>query len=335
MSRRRIIGLAALAALVIAFVLTSGFGLWTAESEGELTLYGNVDIREVDLAFENSGRVEEIQVEEGDRVESGAVLAFLDPARSKDRMRQAEADVAQARAALTRARNGNRPQDIAQGQARLDAARITLAKSESDVDRRRPLVAEGAISRELWDRTLAEARRARAQLREAEQALALLRAGTRNEDIAVAQARVDAALAQQSSVQTDLNDTRLKAPVAGIVVTRAVEPGTLVQPGTPAFTLAIDRPVRIRAYVAEPDLTRIEPGMRVNVMVDGRTEPYRGQIGYISPQAEFTPKSVETEELRSDLVYRVRIVVDNADGGLRQGQPVTVTIPQARPAGDE
>ncbi|WP_417318288.1 HlyD family efflux transporter periplasmic adaptor subunit [Erythrobacter aureus] len=335
MNPRRIIGLVALAALVIAFVLTSGFGLWTTDNGGELTLYGNVDIREVDLAFENSGRVEEIHVEEGDRVENGTVLAFLDSARSKDRMRQAEADAAQARAALTRARNGNRPQDIAQGQARLDAARITLAKSESDVDRRRPLVAEGAISRELWDRTLAEARRARAQLREAEQALSLLRAGTRNEDIAVAQARLDAALAQQSSVQTDLNDTRLKAPVAGIVVTRAVEPGTLVQPGTPTFTIAIDLPVRIRAYVAEPDLTRIEPGMRVNVMADGRPEPYHGQIGYISPQAEFTPKSVETEELRTDLVYRVRIVVDDVDGGLRQGQPVTVTIPQTRPAKDE
>lgn len=335
MNRRRIIGLVALAVLVIAFVLTSGFGLWTAENEGELTLYGNVDIREVDLAFENGGRVEEIGVDEGDRVESGAVLASLDPARSEDRMRQAEADVAQARAALTRARNGNRPQDIAQGQARVDAARVTLVKAESDVDRRQPLVAEGAISRELWDRTLAEARRARAQLREAEQALSLLRAGTRSEDIAAAQARLDAALAQQSSVQTDLNDTRLRAPVAGMIVTRAIEPGTLVQPGSSAFTIAIDRPVRIRAYIAEPDLTRIEPGMRVNIKVDGRAEPYRGRIGYISPQAEFTPKSVETEELRTDLVYRVRIVVDEADGGLRQGQPVTISIPQARPAEDE
>ncbi len=335
MTRKSIIGLLALGAAVVALVVTSGFGLWMSENEGQLTLYGNVDIREVDLAFENSGRIEEIKVDEGDEVESGAILASLDPARSEDRMRQAEADVAQARAALARARNGNRPQDIAQAQARVDAARVTLTKAESDVDRRRPLVGEGAISRELWDRTLAEARRAQAQLREAEQVLSLLRAGTRSEDIAAVQARLDAALAQRSSVQTDLADTRLRAPIAGIVVTRAVEPGTLVQPGTPAFTIAIDRPVRIRAYVSEPDLTRIEPGMGVSIKVDGRAEPYHGRIGYISPQAEFTPKSVETEELRTDLVYRVRIVVDEADGGLRQGQPVTVTIPQARPARDE
>lgn len=335
MNRRRVIGIVALAALVLAAVLTSGFGLWNEDESAELTLYGNVDIREVDLAFENSGRVEAIAVEEGDRVEEGALLASLDPSRSEDRLNQAEADVAQARADLAKARNGNRPQDIAQARARVDAARATLANAESDLRRRQSLVEDGAISRDLWDQTVADARRARAQLREAEQALSLARAGSRREDISAAQARLDAALAQRSSVQTDLGDTRLDAPVSGTVVTRAVESGSLVQPGTPAFTISIDRPVRIRAYVAEPDLTRIQPGMAVRVAVDGRAEPYRGRIGYISPQAEFTPKSVETEELRSDLVYRVRIIVDEADGGLRQGQPVTVTVPQARPAGDD
>ena len=113
---------------------------------------------------------------------------------------------------------------------------------------------------------------------------------------------------------------------------RSREPGAIVQPGESVFTLTIDRPLRVRAYVAETDLGRIRPGMKVLVSADGLNKSYHGTIGYISPQAEFTPKSVETESLRADLVYRLRIIVSDPDGALRQGQPVTVSIPTAAPA---
>ncbi len=128
---------------------------------------------------------------------------------------------------------------------------------------------------------------------------------------------------------TNLSDTELAAASDGVVITRAVEPGSLVQAGQPVVTIAIDRPIRVRAYVGEPDLPRLAPGRVVEVHVDGREAPYRGTIGYISPQAEFTPKSVQTESLRTDLVYRLRIVIDDGDEGLRQGQPVTVIVPPA------
>ncbi|RIV91821.1 HlyD family efflux transporter periplasmic adaptor subunit, partial [Aurantiacibacter xanthus] len=192
-----------------------------------------------------------------------------------------------------------------------------------------------AVSRSVWDQTRAELRRAEAQLAEASQASSLASAGARREDIAAAEAQVKAARAQRASIDLDLGDTKLAAPVGGTVVTRAIEPGSLVQPGMTAFTIAIDRPLRVRAYVAEPDLSRIAPGMKVVVRADGNPKEYQGTIGYISPRAEFTPKSVETEDLRTDLVYQLRIVVSDPDNGLRQGQPVTVSVPQARTAAED
>ena len=130
-----------------------------------------------------------------------------------------------------------------------------------------------------------------------------------------------------------VQDTVLASPSEGVVLTRAQEPGAILQTGTPVLTLSLKRPVWVRAYVDEPNLGRIHPGMKVQVFTDSRPEkPYSGQIGYISPRAEFTPKNVETAELRTSLVYRLRVVVEDADEGLRQGMPVTV-LPQGTPAG--
>ena len=141
---------------------------------------------------------------------------------------------------------------------------------------------------------------------------------------------MEVAKAQRSGAEVDLSDTRLFARSDGTVITRAQEPGAIVQPGATILTLSISKPMRVRAYIGEPDLTRISPGMAVEVMVDGNLRTYKGTIGYISPQAEFTPKSVETQDLRTDLVYRLRIIVTDPDDALRQGQPVTVRVPDAR-----
>lgn len=332
MNRKRLIIIAALAALLIAAIATRGFGLFGNDDRGSLTLYGNVDIREVDLGFRVGGRIESIAVEEGEKVKAGELLATLDRASLESRASQADAEISAAQANLTKLRNGNRAQDITQARARLAAARISVTEAEKDYRRRAPLVEPGAISRDLWDQTVAARDRARAQAAEASAALSLLQAGARREDIAAATANVEAAKAQRSGAEVDLSDTRLFAQTGGTVVTRAQEPGAIVQPGATILTLSINKPMRVRAYIGEPDLTRISPGMAVEVLVDGNPRTYKGTIGYISPQAEFTPKSVETQDLRTDLVYRLRIIVTDPDDALRQGQPVTVRVPGARPS---
>lgn len=334
MNRRAQILIAAVGIFLTVAVLTRGFGVLDGRNGKELTLYGNVDIREVDMAFRLSGRIASIPVEEGQAVKRGQLLAALDTAPVADRVAAADAAVAQANAALAKAENGNRAQDIAQARARFEAAKAARDNAAADHKRREALVASGAISRSLWDQTVTGLHQAEARLAEAAEALSLLEAGTRKEDIAAAQAQLASAQAQRAAAGTDLGDTKLVAPTDGTVVTRAMEPGAIAQPGQTVMTIAISRPMRVRAYIAEPDLSRISPGMKVTLRADGNDKTYHGSIGHISPRAEFTPKSVETENLRTDLVYRLRIIVSDPDDALRQGQPVTISVPDARPAGN-
>jgi HlyD family secretion protein len=237
-----------------------------------------------------------------------------------------------AKAELAKQRNGNRKQDIAQAQARLAESQATLVRTKADLDRRTPLLQSGAVSQALYDSTLEQYRNAQEQVAVAEQALSLQREGSRREDIEAAIAQERESVAQDNKANIDLVDTVLRAPNPGTILTRVREPGAIVQPGETVMTLTIDHPMRIRAYIDEPDLHRIAPGMHVLVTADGNPKTYHGTIGYIAPTAEFTPKTVETLALRTDLVYRLRVIVDDPDNALRQGAPVSVTVEDARPA---
>ncbi|MCB2089732.1 MAG: HlyD family efflux transporter periplasmic adaptor subunit [Sphingomonadaceae bacterium] len=305
-------------------------GLFGNSEDGELSLYGNVDIREVDLSFRSGGEIAAIAVDEGDRVKQGDVLAELSTTQLGNRLAEADAQIAVNEANLARLRNGSRPQELAQARARVSAAQADVTRARAEYNRRQPLVESGAISRTLWDQTVAQLRGAEAGLAEASQALSLARQGPRSEDIAAARAQLGAAQAMRNSVRTDLDDTKLVAASDGVVMTRAAEPGAMVQPTQTVLTLAIDRPMRVRAWIGEPDLWRISPGMAVEVSADGNPKTYKGTIGAISPRAEFTPRSVQTESLRADLVYSLRIIVNDPDDALRQGQPVTIRVPGAR-----
>lgn len=326
MNRKRIIAIAVIVLLVIAAAATRGFGLLGDGKGDTLTLYGNVDIREVDMAFRVGGRIGEIAVDEGDKVKVGQKLAVIDPAPINSQIAAADASIEQARAQLAELRNGSRSEDISQARAQLDAAQAALRKAQQVFDRRQPLVEPGAISRDVWQATVAQRDQARAQVEAARQTLSKLQTGARPETISAAQAQMRAAQASRGSLVIDRDDTTLTAAVAGTVVTRAQEPGAIVQPGQTVLTLSIDRPLRVRAYVAESDLSRVAPGMKVEVTADGNEKVYHGTIGFVSPRAEFTPKTVQTADLRTDLVYRLRITVNDPDDALRQGQPVTVQV---------
>lgn len=331
MNRRRLILIAAAVILLLAALLTKGFGL-LGRDDGPLLLYGNVDIRSVDLGFRVGGRIAEMPVEEGAKVAAGTTLARLDARPLNDALAAATAQIDVAEAELDKRINGNRPQDIARAEADVADAEAALAQANEDYQRRAELVKTGAVSQALYDASRAAFLSAQARVRAARQTASLQRAGARAEDIAAARAQRAAAAAQRDTARTDLADATISAPAAGTILTRAREPGAIVQPGETVFTLTIDRPMRVRAYVAEPDLGRISPGMKVEVTTDGNAKVYHGTIGFISPTAEFTPKTVQTQDLRTDLVYRLRVIVNDPDDALRQGQPITVRIPDARPA---
>ena len=194
-------------------------------------------------------------------------------------------------------------------------------------ERRLSLVQSGSISKQQYDDTLADRDAAEAQDQLSKADLALALAGFRVEDIQEARANLAAAKARLAQTEINLQDTEIHSPADGIILTRVREPGAIVSAGQTVYTLQLLSPVWIRTYVSERDLGRIYQGMPADVYTDSQpAKPFHGQIGFISPVAEFTPKNVETTDLRTELVYRLRVIVDNPDNGLRQGMPVTVKL---------
>jgi len=313
-----------------AVVLTlSGCG--SGDSNGsELVLQGNIDVRQVSLAFEDSGRIAEILAQEGDSVKAGQVLATLDTVSLKLQAEEARAQAEAQRQNLRRLRNGSRPEEIAQARARLVSAEAEAARAEGDLSRLRAISGstEGrGVSAQDIDHASKTAIAARARAREQAEALRLARSGPRAEDVAAGVAQVDAAQAQIALLQHRIDQGVLRAPTDGVVRARLREPGDMASPANPVLNIALLRPKWVRVYVNEPDLGRIKPGMAAKVFSDSQPgKPVPGKIGYISSVAEFTPKAVETEELRTSLVYEVRVVVEDKDNVLRLGQPVTARI---------
>lgn len=306
---------------------------WTRSETTGLTLYGNVDIRQVQLGFRVSGRIAEMKVEEGDAVHRGQMLATLDAVPYEDTARAAEAQVAALKATLDKLIAGPRPAEIEQARAVHEERTAELQLAQQAFDRARQLRPSNAISQADLDQAAANRAAAVARLASARESLRLLEDGSRPEDIAAARANLEAAEASLAGARTALADTELEAPADAIVLSRVRERGAIVSPSDTVYVLSLAQPVWIRTYIAEPMLGLIRPGMQVEVYSDSAPEkPYTGRIGFISPVAEFTPKSVETPELRTDLVYRLRVIVDDADPGLRQGMPVTVRIPETGPA---
>ena len=328
--KQRLIITGGAVAVVLSAVLS--YSYFAKRDAGPLTLFGNVDIRSVNLGFRVPGRIASMPVEEGAKVAAGEILARLDIRPLTDALNAAEAQIGVAAAELDKRRNGNRSQDIAQARAMVAERRATLVQASADNERRSELVKTGAVSQALFEASRAQYLASQAQLRAAEEVLSLQLAGARHEDIEAAIAQRAAAIAQRDKARTDLADATIFAPAAGTILTRAYEPGAIAGAGETIFVMTVDRPMRVRAYVSEEDLGRISPGMNVLVTTDGNSKTYHGTIGFISPAAEFTPKTVQTESLRTDLVYRLRVIVTDADDALRQGQPVTVAVPAARPA---
>jgi HlyD family secretion protein len=319
--------------LVLAGIAAAAYYVYAArEQESTLTLYGNVDIREVELAFRVPGRLAAMDVDEGETVTAGQHLAQIDPQPYKDALAAAEAGVQQARANVDKLESGARPQEVQQARAAVREAEAAAKDAERNFERQKGLVESGASSQRILDAAAAQRDATAARLAATREALALAEEGFRAEDIAAARANLAAAVARRDQAQTQLDDTALTAPSDGTLLARVREPGSMLMQGTPVYSLSLNNPVYVRAYVSEPDLGATAPGTTVRVTTDASDKVYRGRIGFVSPRAEFTPKSVETADLRTDLVYRLRIVLTDADSHLRQGMPVTVEVPRANGA---
>lgn len=280
-----------IAILLLLILCTVGFFLTRKRpNTHELTLYGNIEIRQVDLSFQAAGQIAKMLKEEGDSVKKGELLAVLDDKDYKSNLEKAIADVAKTLA------------------MKNDAV--------SKFERQSPLAVDNTISQQDYDTLL----------------------NTKNK----ADADYKGAVAQKNYAKNQLDYTRIYAPDDGIIMVRVQEPGATVSKGQIVYSMSKTKPVWIRAYVNETDLGNIKYGMSVRVLTDtinpqtDKNREYKGYIGYISPVAEFTPKTVQSTDLRTSLVYRIRVYVDDIDDYLRQGMPTTIKIDlKSYDAGDE
>lgn len=323
--------------LILAAALAAALGIFflmhrASVNPDVLRLYGNVDIREVQLAFNDSDRVVRMLVQEGDFVKPGQLLAELDARRYSASELQARRTVEAQRQVLVRMLNGSRPEEIAQARATMDSLAASLRFAQLTYRRDANLHAKGVISTQQNDDAEAAYKAAKGQYEAAREAWILAVKGPRIEDIDNARATLKADQAALALAERELADTRLYAHSAGVIEDRILEPGDMATPGIPVFTMALTEPVWVRAYVPETFLARIYLGMRASITTDSfPNQSFAGWIGYISPTAEFTPKNIETPELRTRLVYQVRVYACNPQNQLRLGMPATVTVNLAQP----
>jgi HlyD family secretion protein len=316
--------------LIVIISVISGYFYYNKQQQAQQmadpVLYGNVDIRTINLAFRQSGRLDKVLVDEGDSLIQGELLAQLDNASFINSLEISKANLALAKAQLAQVLSGSRSQEIEAAHQDIKKLQAKLVLANSTLQRQELLRKTGATSQGSLDNAQALSNEAIAELASAKQRFSLLKEGADKEDIAIAYAQIDIAQSQVAAAQTTLDETKLYAPNNALVQTRVLEPGSIVGMNDPVLSLSVRTPVYIRAYVNEPLLGKISLGQKVEIYTDSREGAYQGHIGFISGTAEFTPKTVETPSLRTDLVYRLRILVDGDDMGLNQGQPVTIKL---------
>ncbi len=306
-----------------------------AKPENQLTLSGNIEAHESLVSFKVQGRIIDLPVEEGQWVEEGALLARLDDAdyRQKVRIDEANVNVRESNLALTLA--GTREQEVKASQQTMLDAQADLQQKKLDDDRAQHLFSKEEISAQDRDRADTALKRAEATFQAAQQRYNEAVEGSRKEDVAIARANLTEANANVGLSRVNLSYTILRAPSAGVITVRQAELGEVVVPGTPVVTLADLDHMWLRAYIAETDLGRIRWGQEATITTD--TYPgkqYRGRVSFISSSAEFTPKSVQTYKERVTLVYRIKIDVENPNHELKPGMPADAHVELAAASPD-
>ncbi|MEQ1065830.1 HlyD family efflux transporter periplasmic adaptor subunit [Acinetobacter sp. XH1741] len=324
----------AIVLVVIAAVVIS-FWAWKyttkKQLDNNLTLYGNVDIRQVSLAFEQSGRIQKLLVQEGDKVKEGQLLATLNTNALQIQAKQAQAQLKAQQEAIVKQEVGARPEEINQAKAQLASTQADLDKANKNLQRLQILVSSTdgrAISQQELDYAKSNQHSAEAAVRERQANLELIIKGARKEDREATKAQYEVTKANLDLINYNLTQAELKSPVNAVVRARLQEVGDMTTAQKAVYTLALTDPKWVRVYVNEQDLSSIKMGAKAQVIRDSDpNQPINGKIGYISSVAEFTPKTVQTEEIRTTLVYEVRVYVNDPNDQLKMGQPVTVKVP--------
>jgi HlyD family secretion protein len=318
--KRYLVGVLIVAA--IAGLLYYFFSRDHEEGTPFLKVSGNIEATEVDVGFKVSGRIVSRSVDEGDWVEKGKVLATLDDEDLRQRLEVAQATLKSAQARLKKLLAGSRPEEIREAEAALQQAQFDFENKKVNYERIKSLFERGVIPKDTLDNTESAFKISKAAVERAKENYQLVKIGPRKEDIEDARAQVEQAKANLKLIETQLSYTTLYSPLSGVVLVKSGEIGEVVNPGTPILTLADIENVWLKAYIPEADLSRVKWGQEVSVTTDLKPQKvYNGKISFISSQAEFTPKQIQTEKERVTLVYRIKIDIPNPKKELKPGMP--------------
>jgi len=314
---------------IVTLSLISLFGMACSEKSAKniISASGTIEAVEINVAAKVSGQVLEIAVAEGTRVQPGDRLASIDHATLDIQLRQAEAGVQLAEAQLALLVKGARAEDIRQAEAALEQAEASLKVAEDDAKRMRELAGTGSVTPKVRDDSEARLTVAAAQRSGAAEALSKVRRLARPEEIRAAEARLAQSQAAADLLRKTIADCVITAPSGGIVTHKAIEAGELVTPGSTVVTLAELDSVYVMIYITEREVGRVRLGDAAEIMIDafpGRA--FAGRVTYISPQAEFTPKNIQTKEDRVKLVFGVKVEIKNREGLLKPGLPADAVV---------
>jgi HlyD family secretion protein len=282
---------------------------------------GTMECTQVRVAPEVGGRINHLLVQEGDRLQAGQIIARIDTNTFALRRDETAAALAQAQAQLDLLLAGSREEDVQRAREQLREARAMSDSATSDLKRIGDVFAAGSATAKQMDDAKASAERTAATTAAAEQQLNRLIKGNREQEIRAAQAAVALAQARLAQAEKLLRDCVVAAPSDGIVTTRSAEPGEVVAPGTPLVTLSRLDEVWLSLYIAEPRLRDVRLGQKAYVAIDGDARRYEGTVTFISPEAEFTPRNIQTPDERTKLVYRIKITLPNPQGLFKPGMP--------------
>ena len=318
--------------IVLIFILfvggASAYYFSSSSDTLPLTLYGNVDQRQVQLAFIDSERVKDVYVQEGDKVSSGQLLAKQETRRLEDQIRIQEEKLKSSRIQLQKMLNGNRPEEIKKAEAELEIAVAQQVLAQKDFDRIRKLWTQSkgqAVSRQILDEAEQSLNSAKSKVKGAENSLALAVKGPRAEDIDQQRAVVGSNENELQLLSNKLKDAELRSPSDSTVTRRLLEPGDMANSQKTAFSLTVNDPLWVRAFINEVEMSKVALGDKAEIITDAYPDnPIIGSVSFISSAPEFTPKSVETEDLRTSLVYEIRFSVKGNHPELKLGMPVTV-----------
>ena len=325
MKKKRIIIVGIIVVIIIAILLVNHFR--NKKDDGALSLSGNVEVTETNVGFKLPGRVMELTVDEGQQVNVGQLIARIDNAELASVVMQNKASLQEAMTRLAELKAGSRVQEIERARASVNAQAADLDKAKKDYERADILYKNGAISASQFEAAQNAYNTRAAQLKSAQETLSLVREGPRKEDIQAAEHRVQQVKAMVNASEERLKDTVLLAPISGVILRKNVELGETLSSGTPAFTIGDLENPWVKVYVKENKLGQVKLGQKADVKVDSfKDKTYDGTVTFISSEAEFTPKNVQTEEERVKLVFGVKVKVKNKNGELKPGMPADVKI---------